>query len=65
MTADMHTSRSSLASPGQGARRDRLTRLYDELGDVAKQELLQFAQDLSDEALARSLESQPGAVRDR
>ncbi len=50
MTAHMHTSRSSLASPGQGARRDRLTRLYDELGDVAKQELLQFAEDLSDEA---------------
>jgi hypothetical protein len=50
MTADLYTSRSSLASPGQGARRDRLTRLYDELGDVAKQELLQFAEDLSDEA---------------
>src|SRR5690348_1316718 len=46
MPTDVHTSRSSPASPGQSARRDSLVRLYDQMGDLAKQELLQFAEDL-------------------
>src|SRR5689334_22448541 len=50
MPTDVHTCRSSRASPGQSARRDSLVRLYDQMGDMAKQELLQFAEDLGDEA---------------
>jgi hypothetical protein len=42
--------RSSPASPGQSVRRERLAQLYDEMGDTVKQELLQFAEDLSGQA---------------
>ena len=42
--------RSSPASPGQSVCRERLAHLYDEMGDTAKQELLQFAEDLSTQA---------------
>lgn len=42
--------RSSAASPGHGDRRERLAQFYDEMDDIAKQKLLQFAEDLSERA---------------
>jgi hypothetical protein len=47
MPTDPPPQRTSPASPGQSVRRERLAQLYDEMGDTAKQELLQFAEDLS------------------
>ena len=47
---DMNLFRSSPASPGQSDRRDELLRLYGEMTDGAKQELLLFAEDLHREA---------------
>jgi hypothetical protein len=47
---DINLFRSSPASPGQSYRRDELLRLYGEMTDSAKQELLLFAEDLHREA---------------
>ena len=55
---DMNLFRSSPASPGQSDRRDELLRLYGEMTDSAKQELLLFAEDLHREA-------SPGVPRPR
>ena len=43
---EVNLFRSSPASPGQSDRRDELLRLYGEMTDSAKQELLLFAEDL-------------------
>ena len=37
------TDKTSEASPGQSDKRDQLLRIYDELDDVQKQELLRLA----------------------
>ncbi len=50
MPNDPPPRRSSPATPGQSVRRERLAQLYDEMGDTAKQELFQFAEDLSRQA---------------
>jgi hypothetical protein len=47
---DMNLFRSSPASPSQSDRRDELLRLYGEMNEGAKQELLLFAEDLHREA---------------
>jgi hypothetical protein len=46
MTLKPHADTSE-ASPGQSDRRERLIRIYDELDDAGKQELLRFAEELS------------------
>ena len=38
---------TSAASPGQAEKRDQLIRIYDELDDAGKQELLRLAEELS------------------
>jgi len=44
MAIDIH--RRSASSPGESAHRETLLRLYDEIDDVARHKLLQFAKDL-------------------
>jgi hypothetical protein len=46
MTVKPTTDTSSGASPGQSERREKLIRIYDELDDAGKQELLRHAEEL-------------------
>jgi hypothetical protein len=43
MPTDTQSNSTSEASPGQSGKRDQLLRIYDELDDVQKQELLRLA----------------------
>jgi hypothetical protein len=43
MPTEIQSSSTSEASPGQSDKRDQLLRIYDELDDVQKQELLRLA----------------------
>jgi hypothetical protein len=47
MPTKTQTDNTSEASPGQSNKRDQLLRIYDELDDVQKQELLRLAMVLS------------------
>jgi hypothetical protein len=47
MTINPKSETTSEASPGQSEKRDLLIRIYDELSDTAKQELLRLALELS------------------
>ena len=46
MTSKPPNDASSEASPGQSEKRDQLIRIYDELDDAGKQELLRLAMEL-------------------
>ena len=46
MTIIPRPENTSDSSPGQSDRREQLLRIYDELDDAGKQELLRLAQDL-------------------
>jgi hypothetical protein len=46
MTTKPRMENTSNSSPGQSDRREQLLRIYDELDDAGKQELLRLAQDL-------------------
>jgi hypothetical protein len=46
MTTKPRTENTSDSSPGQSGRREQLLRIYDELDDAGKQELLRLAQEL-------------------
>lgn len=46
MTSKPPNDASSQASPGQTEKRDQLIRIYDELDDAGKQELLRLAMEL-------------------
>ena len=46
MTTTPRMENTSDSSPGQADRREQLLRIYDELDDAGKQELLRLAQDL-------------------
>jgi hypothetical protein len=47
MSIQPHSENTSEASPGLGDRRARLVRIYDQLDDAAKQELLRLAEELA------------------
>jgi hypothetical protein len=47
MTIKPRSENTSDSSPGQGDRRDQLLRIYDQLDDAGKQELLRLAEELS------------------
>jgi hypothetical protein len=47
MTTTPRMENTSDSSPGQTDRRDQLLRIYDELDDAGKQELLRLAEELS------------------
>jgi hypothetical protein len=46
MPIKTRSANTSLSSPGQSGRRDELIRIYDELDDAGKRELLRFAIEL-------------------
>ena len=47
MTIQPHSENTSEASPGLGDRRAQLIRIYDQLDDAGKQELLRLAEELA------------------
>ncbi len=47
MTTTPRTENTSDSSPGQVDRREQLLRVYDQLDDAGKQELLRLAEELS------------------
>jgi hypothetical protein len=47
MTIQPHSENTLEASPGLGDRRAQLIRIYDQLDDAGKQELLRLAEELA------------------